>query len=201
MTRRSLQAPADHFHPERLRLTTLRISLSSLGRTTPWLCRILSGAHLGITSALAAVIAFWPTEAFGLKEGFWSALTAIAVVQTAFRAAQTTARDQFVGATIGGIIGLCAALWPGQSLLVYALAVIASMLSSAALGVATASRLAGITATIILLVPHAGSPAHAFASRVAEVGWGICMAVVTVWLGARLPASHRVGETRAARRR
>lgn len=55
---------------------------------------------------------------------------------------------------------------------------------------ASASRLAGVTATIILLVPHAGSPESTFVSRVAEVGWGVCVAVAIVWLAGRLPAAH-----------
>jgi len=55
---------------------------------------------------------------------------------------------------------------------------------------ASASRLAGITATIIPLVPHTGTPQRMFLDRVAEVGWGICAAVGTVWLAARFPAAH-----------
>jgi hypothetical protein len=53
-----------------------------------------------------------------------------------------------------------------------------------------AHRLAGTTATIILLVPHVGSPWAMFESRIGEVGWGVSVAVVTVWLAARLPAAR-----------
>jgi uncharacterized membrane protein YccC len=154
----------------------------------PLLHRIAGGAHHGIISACAALIAYLPTRAFGLKEGFWSAITAIAVVQTEFRATQTTARDQFIGAAIGGVTGLCAFVALGPHLLVYAAAVVVAMMTCWALNVASASRLSGTTATIILLVPHAGSPASMFGSRIAEVAWGVSVAVVTVWAAARLPA-------------
>jgi uncharacterized membrane protein YccC len=182
-------APADHFSPDRARLTDLGLGLARLRRALPLLRRLAAGAHHGAISACAALLAFAPAHAIGLKESFWSAITAISVAQTEFQATRTTARDQFLGAAIGGIAGLCAFLTLGQSLIVYALAVIFAMLASWALNVASASRLAGITATIILLVPHAGSPASMLVSRLVEVGWGICVAVGTVWVAGRLPAA------------
>jgi len=39
--------------------------------------RLVSGAHHGIISAVAGIIAYVPTRALGLNEGFWSAITAI----------------------------------------------------------------------------------------------------------------------------
>jgi uncharacterized membrane protein YccC len=158
--------------------------------TPPLVQRIAGGAHHGMISACAALMAYLPTRTLGLNEGFWSAITAIAVVQTEFRATRTTARDQFIGAAIGGITALCAFLAFGAQLLVYAAAVVVAMVACWALNVATASRLAGTTATIILLVPHVGSPWSMFGSRLAEVGWGVSVAVVTVWLAARLPARY-----------
>jgi uncharacterized membrane protein YgaE (UPF0421/DUF939 family) len=164
------------------------IRSSALRKALPLLHRMAGGAHYGMISACAAVIAYLPTRPLGLKEGFWSAMTAIAVVQTEFRATETTARDQFIGAAIGGITGLCAFVAFGSHLIVYAAAIVVAMLTCWAFNVGSASRLAGTTATIILLVPHTGSPASMFGSRLAEVGWGVTVAVVTVWLAARLPA-------------
>ena len=49
------------------------------------------------------------------------------------------------------------------------------------------ARLAGITATIILLVPHPGTSAqHMMLSRISEVSWGVTVAIAIVWLAARL---------------
>jgi len=186
-------APADHFNPRRAQLADLAVDLANLRRALPLLRRVAAGAHHGAISACAALIAFVPAYEIGLKESFWGAITAISVTQTEFRATQTTARDQFLGAAVGGLTGLCAFLALGQSLIVYGLAVVLAMLICWALNVASASRLAGITATIVLLVPRVGSVESMFVSRLIEVGWGVCVAVATVWLAARLPAAHLAG--------
>jgi uncharacterized membrane protein YccC len=157
----------------------------------PLMQRIAGGTHLGVISAVAALAAFLPTHAIGLKEGYWSSITAISVVQTEFQATQTTARDQFIGAAVGGGVAVGASLAMGeQNLLLYAGAIVVSMLVCCALNVATASRLAGSTATIILLVPHTGSAQRMFEARLAEVAWGVCVAIAIVWLAARVPAKY-----------
>lgn len=183
-------APADHFSPDRARLTALNVSLANLRGALPILHRLAAGAHHGMISASAALLAFIPAHAIGLSQSFWSAITAISVAQTEFRATESTARDQFLGAAVGGLVGLCTFFAFGHSLIVYALAVVLAMLVCWGMNIASASRLAGITATIILLVPHAGSPQSMFVSRLLEVGWGVCVAVATVWLAGRLPAAH-----------
>jgi len=183
-------APADHFHAQRAQLAELTANLTSLRRGLPLLHRIAGGAHHGLISACAALLAFVPAHEIGLKESFWGAITAISVTQTEFRATQTTARDQFLGAAVGGLVGLGTFLALGQSLMVYGLAVLLAMLICWTLNIASASRLAGITATIILLVPRVGSVQSVFVSRLIEVGWGVCVAVATVWLAGRLPAAY-----------
>jgi uncharacterized membrane protein YccC len=183
-------APADHFSSEQSRITDLSENLASLRKALPVAHRLAGGAHHGMISALAAIIAYVPTQALGLREGFWSAITAIGVVQTEFHATQTTARDQFFGAAMGGVTGLCALLAFGEHLLVYAAAVVVSMAACWAANLASASRLAGITATIIVLVPHAGPPWGMFESRIVEVGWGVSVAVGIVWLAARFPLRY-----------
>ncbi len=183
-------APADHYSPERSAVTDLNIRLVALRRTTPFVRRVAAGAHLGILSACAALMAYLPARAVGLSESFWSAITAIAVVQTEFRATQSTGRDQFVGAAIGGLSGICALLAFGHDLVAYSIAVVLSVVVCWALNMGSASRLAGITATIILLVPHAGSAEQMLIARVSEVGWGVCAGVATVWLAARFPAER-----------
>jgi uncharacterized membrane protein YccC len=183
-------APADHYNPERSAVTDLNIRLVALRESTPILRRVAAGAHLGVISACAALIAYLPARALGLGESFWSAITAIAVVQTEFRATQSTARDQFVGAAIGGLCGIGALVALGHDLVAYSIAVVFSVIVCWALNMSSASRLAGITATIILLVPHGGSAEQMLIARVSEVGWGVCAGVSTVWLAARFPAER-----------
>ena len=196
MEQRPPSAPSDHFNSQRDEMAALRERLMSFRKALPIAHRLAGGAHHGAISAFAALAAYLPTRALGLQEGFWSAITAIAVVQTEFQATQTTARDQFFGAAIGGVTGLCALLVFGQRLAmglhlaVYAAAVVVAMAVSWAVNVASASRLAGTTATIIVLVPHVGAPWVMFGSRIGEVGWGVSVAVVTVWLAARIPSRY-----------
>lgn len=191
-----VHAPADHYSPVQNEVTDLHFRLVALRRATPLLRRLVAGGHHGILSACAALMAYLPAQALGLGQSFWSALAAIAVVQTEFRAAESTARDQFLGAAIGGIIGVGSALMLGKGLLVYCLALVLAAVACWVLNLATASRLAGITATIILLVPHADTAEGMFVSRVLEVGWGVCAAIGTVWFAARFPAARLPRPTR-----
>jgi uncharacterized membrane protein YccC len=146
------------------------------------------GARFGIISAISGVLAYLPTRALDLPEGFWSAITAIMVVQAELRATEVLARDQFVGAAIGGVVGMCAALTLGEGLAGFAVAIVAATLACWILDAASASRLAATTTTIILLVPHVSSPERMAALRIAEVGWGVCVATAAVWVSGRVSA-------------
>jgi uncharacterized membrane protein YgaE (UPF0421/DUF939 family) len=136
----------------------------------------------GFMSACAALLAYLPAKPLGLQEGFWASITAIAVVQNELGATQSSARDQFAGAAIGGLTSAVIVSLAGQSLAVYALCVVISMLVCWLFNVSSAARLAGSTATIIALVPHQGSVEWMMASRIAEVGWGLTVGLGIVWL-------------------
>lgn len=172
---------------ESKRIRRLRGYLAVLRKRLPLGQRVRDGVEHALMSTAAALAAYLPTQVLGLREGFWAAITAIAVVQTEFGATRTTARDQFVGAAIGGVIGLAVVLTTGQHIASYAIAAGLSVLVAWLLNVATAARLAGITATIILLVPHPGTPVEQMVlSRVFEVGWGVSVAIAIVWLAEKL---------------
>lgn len=148
--------------------------------------RVLGGLSQGLISATAALLAYLPAKPLGLQEGFWGSITAIAVVQSQFDATRSSARDQFAGAAVGGSIGGAIVSAAGQSLVIYILAVIASMAACWVLNIKTAARLAGITATIIALVPHHASVRSMLISRIGEVGWGVVVAISLVWLVSRV---------------
>jgi len=140
-------------------------------------------------SAVAAILAYLPTKPLGLQEGFWGSITAIAVVQSELGATTNSARDQFVGAAIGGVISAGVVSLAGQSLPAYGLAVVVSMAACWIFNVSTAARLAGSTATIVALVPHHGPVEGMMLSRIAEVAWGLMVGVGVVWLVNRIEKS------------
>ena len=84
------------------------------------------------------------------------------------------------------LIGLAVLSAVGQDLVAYAVAVILSLTACWLLNVASAGRLAGVTATIILLVPHAGTAQQMFGSRLFEVGWGVTVAIAVGWVATRM---------------
>jgi uncharacterized membrane protein YgaE (UPF0421/DUF939 family) len=138
--------------------------LAWFGKFLPMRRRLTGGLAQGLMSTAAALIAYLPTKPLGLQEGFWGSITAIAVVQAELAATQTSARDQFAGALIGGLISaLILSIAGHQSLWAYALGVTLSMLVCWLLNRSSAARLSGSTATIILLVPHTGTVADAVA--------------------------------------
>jgi uncharacterized membrane protein YccC len=135
---------------------------------------------------MAAMLAYLPAKPLGLQEGFWGSITAITVVQSELVATRTSARDQFAGAAIGGLITAAVVSMAGQSLPAYAFAVAASMTACWMLNVSSASRLAGSTATIIALVPHHSTIQGMMLSRILEVAWGLAVGVGIVWLVNRI---------------
>lgn len=142
------------------------------------LARLRSGGlHAGI-SVTAAIIAYLPPSYLNLPEAFWASITALAVAQSELSAVHSTARDQFIGAAIGGVVGVIVATLLGHGLLAYAIAVAIALLLAWLTNAATAARLAGITATIILLVPHQSSDTEMMLTRLGEVGWGITAALL-----------------------
>ncbi len=166
------------------------------------LLRILARLSLGLRQAaisvVAAFLAYIPAHLIGLTQAFWSAITAIAVAQARFLDTKSTARKQFAGAAIGGVVGLGLILAFGDHLVVYAAAVVLSIIACWLLTVDDASQLAGITATIILLVPHTGTPERMLAARLSEVTWGVCVGIAVVWVEERLfPMRAEENELRA----
>jgi uncharacterized membrane protein YgaE (UPF0421/DUF939 family) len=160
---------------------TARLAL--LCNRLPARAKLAGGLAQGLMSATAALIAYVPTKPLGLREGFWGSITAIAVVQSELSATRTSARDQFTGAAIGGLVSAIIVTLAGQQLVAYAVAVVLSMLACWLFNVSSAARLAGSTATIIVLVPHLGTAEWLMSvSRIAEVGWGVVVGISTVWL-------------------
>ncbi|MFH5927259.1 FUSC family protein [Roseomonas xinghualingensis] len=158
---------------------------AKLDKSLPLRMRAKSGVEQGILSAVAAVAAYLPPHYFGLREGFWGSITAISVVQTAPEAARNNGRDQCIGSAVGGLIGVAVVFMTGSTLWSYILAVVLSVFACWCLNVVSTTRLAAITATIILLVPHTTTPEHMLVSRLSEVAWGVAVALAVIWVRQR----------------
>ena len=176
----AIKEPRNRWH-----LARLGQQVKQACEALPFRSQSISGLTQGLLSVMAAFIAYLPTQAIGLQDSFWSAITAITVAQTEYQAMTTTARDQFTGAAIGGVVALACYFSIGPSLWSYALAIVVSVLCSSLIGVQSARRLAAVTTTIILLVPHTGSPERMMVVRLTEVGWGITVAAAIVWAATR----------------
>jgi len=91
-------------------------------------------------------------------------------------------RDQFIGALAGGVGGFAAATLGPENIVVYLVAVAVVIVACWCLKVSTAARLAGITTTIVLLVPSQGPVWDIALYRFAQVTLGMLCALPVCWL-------------------
>jgi uncharacterized membrane protein YccC len=142
----------------------------------------MDGARRGGLLALAAGVAYFPTHALHLHQAFWAAITALLVLQNEMRAVKNMARNQALAALIGGGVGLVLLLLWGDTVPAYLAGVLASALICHTLAIEGASQLAGVTVTILMLVPTTETPVQFWLARVSEVGWGIAVSSAIAWL-------------------
>jgi len=183
--RRSL---GEHRH----RLAALADEVLRLRAALPRRERLLAGLAHALRAVLAASLGYWAALALGLEQGYWAAITAISVSQSSYAEVRTSSRDQFIGAMLGGLVGLAAATLGHEHYLAYVLAVVVGMLACWLLNLGAAGRISGITSTIILLVPHEGAFWQFALFRLGEVTLGAIAALLVTrvldllerrWLG------------------
>jgi uncharacterized membrane protein YccC len=127
-------------------------------------------------TALAAGLCYWLSMHFGLHEGYWSAISAIIVLQSNVGSTVTASRDRLIGTAIGAVIGWLASPW-GRHPLTFALAILLVFLTCGSFGLKNSSRLAGVTVTIVMLVQRNGSHWRIAMDRFLEVSMGILVAL------------------------
>jgi uncharacterized membrane protein YgaE (UPF0421/DUF939 family) len=149
------------------------------------------GLRDGVLAGFAAVVAYELPHVLGWREALWGALSAIAAIQSDLGSTQSFARTQFTGAAIGGAVGMVMLLLFGRTAVLFGLAIVLAVVACAALKVAKAGQTAGITCTIVMMAPPIGSPERELFARVGEVGWGILVAVVLVWIAERFFSTRR----------
>jgi uncharacterized membrane protein YccC len=126
-------------------------------------------------TALAAALCWWIASRFGLRDGYWAAISAIIVLQSNFGPTITASRDRILGTLIGTLVGFLFSL-VGAVPWNYILAVFAAVVICGLLGFRSSSRLPGVTITILMLV-QSGSHWAIALTRVGQVVLGIVVAV------------------------
>lgn len=160
--------------------------------------RVRTGAWQGLRTGLVAAVCYWITRKFGLREGYWAAISAIVVMQSELGATVSASRDRLIGTAIGGLLGwVCASIWNG-SVLIYAAAIFLSMLVCWGLNLGTAGRLSGVTLSIITLVAHTTSIGVTALHRFFEVSLGIVIALVFTLSEAHITSALGRRKLRAA---
>jgi uncharacterized membrane protein YccC len=165
---------AEHHH----RLDLLADEVLRLRQALPPRDRLIVGLTHALRAVLAASLGYFAASLLGLEQGFWAAITAISVSQSSYAEVRSSSRDQFIGAMLGGLIGMGAAMLGHDHYLAYVLAVIVGMLLCSVFNLGAAGRISGITTTIIMLVPHSGAFWQFALFRLGEVTLGAAAALL-----------------------
>ena len=173
-----MNAPRPSLADYRRQIAALTHEVLRLRVTLPRRERLLAGFAHALRAVLAASLGYWGALALGLEQGYWAAIAAISVSQSNYTEVEHSSRDQFVGAMIGGLVGLAAATLGHEHYLAYVLAVMAGMLVCWLLNLGAAGRISGTTSTIILLVPHAGAFWQFALFRLGEITLGAVAALL-----------------------
>jgi len=135
-------------------------------------------------TALAAVVSFAVARQLGLPEAYWATVTTLVVMQSTLGAALTPSRQRFAGTALGALMGALVGAYLGPEVIVFGAAIFVMGLMCEALCLdRSAYRFAGITLTIVTLVPRT-RPAWVVAShRFIEVTVGIAVGLLlsAVW--------------------
>jgi uncharacterized membrane protein YgaE (UPF0421/DUF939 family) len=131
-----------------------------------------------VKTGLAAVLAFYLAHFLRLPESYWAAISAIIVMYSDVSRTVRASGYRLLGTAIGVSIGGAFAVLFGPNIWAFGVAVTLTVLVCALLGLAEASRLAGVAVAIVMLVSHPGRPWIAALHRFLEVSFGIVVAVV-----------------------
>jgi len=130
-----------------------------------------------LLTAVAVVVCLMLARALHLKEGYWSAISTIVVMQPGVKLTLGASRDRFLGTAVGALMGwLAAVIWHGN-VVVFGLAVAVSLTVCSVLGLKNAIQLAGATICVVALVPAAGPAWRMALDRFVAVSFGIVIAV------------------------
>jgi len=149
-------------------------ALFSVSRNT-----VLHSARTAIAAVICTLLA---RSLLKLPQFYWAPVSTVVILLSSTSPIKL-AWQRFVGTALGAAMGALIATYFTDNLLVYGIGMFTSGIVSALLRVGTAYRFAGITLTIVLLVPHLHSPGRMAFHRFLEVSLGIAVALVVtlIW--------------------
>ena len=166
--------------PQLLRTKTDQVSLSQAPRPQ----HLWHALRTGIAAASAYGLAEW----IGIPESYWSAISAIIVMQSSLGAAWSTSKQRLLGTLLGVVIGACLVGAFGTphvafyGLVMVLLGGLCSLLRMEVIGY----RFAGVTFTIVVLVANPQQVWWVGLYRFLEVSLGITTSLVVTAVSARL---------------
>ena len=137
-----------------------------------------------IRTAVAATVSVIIARFAQMPEAYWAAIATLVVMQSTLSATLTLSISRIVATAVGASVGALVANFFRANLIAFALAIFFIGLLSIAFRLEkTAYRYAGITLTIIVLIPRTAAPWLIALHRFLEVSIGIivALAVVALW--------------------
>jgi uncharacterized membrane protein YccC len=148
-------------------------------------------------TAIAATVSLTVARLFQLPEAYWAAIATLVVMQSTLGATLVISVERIAATALGALVGALLAIYFGQNLFVFAVAVFGIGLLCAAFRMEkSAYRYAGITLAIIVLIPRVTTAWVVALHRFIEVSVGIvvALALVAVWPERQPGASKPSGE-------
>ena len=148
--------------------------------------------------AIGATSSFAVARLSGMPEAYWASITTLIVLQSTLGAAWEASKPRFIGTALGASLAGLLATYVEQGMIAFGAAIFALGLICAVLHLdQTAYRFAGITLTIVMLVPRGIAPWLVAAHRFVEVSLGIAvaLALTSLWPGQELASGEKPGES------
>ena len=155
--------------------------LSAATRT--WLTQAARTALAAVASLIVALLCRMP-------EAYWAPITTLIVLQSTLGAAWAASKQRLIGTALGAVAGAMVASCFEEGIIVFGVAIFALGLICAILRLdQSAYRFAGVTLTIVLIIPRSQAPWITGMHRFVEVSLGIAVALVlaAVWPPRDLP--------------
>jgi uncharacterized membrane protein YccC len=135
-------------------------------------------------TTVAVVASYCAATLLDSREGYWAPISTMVVMQSNLGASLPISVQRFAGTAVGALVGAITYTYFGGSIWAFGAAVLAMGIGAALLKAERgAYRFAGITAAIVMLVPHTADAWTVASHRFLEVSLGIAVGLVmsAVW--------------------